>query len=112
MRFFIPLLPIPKSLLPLLALSLVASTSFTSDFDSLRQHLGPVKFFSLSTSDGKTFEPGQLRGKVWVAHFFFTTCTGVCTKTAPTMIALQKAFAGAKQDVAFVSISLNSDRPQ
>src|SRR5262249_40096530 len=57
------------------------------------------------------FTPASLRGKVWVAHFFYTTCTGGCTKTAPTMMALQKAFAG-KSDVALVSISLNNDTPE
>ncbi len=120
MSHFVALLPICRSLLPIrysllplfAAIFLLPAVSFASDFDSLRQDLGPVKAFTLRASDGKSFEPGLLKGKVWVAHFFFTTCTGVCTKTAPTMMALQKAFAGAKEDVAFVSISLNNDRPE
>jgi uncharacterized membrane protein YozB (DUF420 family) len=53
----------------------------------------------------------MLRGKVWVAHFFYTTCTGGCTKTAPTMMELQKTFAKYRRDVALVSISLNNDSP-
>jgi protein SCO1/2 len=81
-------------------------------YDPLRQDLGPVKPFNLETSAGKTFEPRQLRGKVWVVHFFYTTCTGGCTKTAPNMAALQRAFAGNKRDVALVSISLNDDSPE
>jgi uncharacterized membrane protein YozB (DUF420 family)/peroxiredoxin len=80
-----------------------------NEYDPLSQDLGPVRHFSLPTSAGKTFEPDALRGKVWVAHFFYTTCTGGCTKTAPTMMALQKAFAANKRDVALVSISLNND---
>jgi protein SCO1/2/putative membrane protein len=82
------------------------------EYDPLRQDLGPVKPFALKTSEGKTFEPAKLRGKVWVVHFFYTTCTGGCTKTGPNMAELQKAFAGHKRDVALVSISLNDDSPE
>jgi protein SCO1 len=96
-------------------LFLLPSSSRSEDFDSLRdpfpKELRAVKPFTLQTSDGKTFDPQSLRGKVWIAHFFYTTCTGGCTKTAPTMMALQKAFAGSKRDVALVSISLNDDSP-
>ncbi len=74
--------------------------------------LGQIKPFVLRTSEGGSLGPADLRGKVWVAHFFYTTCTGGCTKTAPTMMALQKDFAGKKRDVAFVSISLNNDSPE
>jgi uncharacterized membrane protein YozB (DUF420 family)/cytochrome oxidase Cu insertion factor (SCO1/SenC/PrrC family) len=81
-------------------------------YDSLAQDLGTVQPFSLATSDGRVFRPENMRGKAWVAHFFYTTCTGGCTKTAPTMRALQKAFAAAKRDVALVSISLNEDTPE
>jgi len=80
--------------------------------DSLSQDLGPVKPFTLQTSEGKPFDPRNMRGKVWVAHFFYTTCTAGCTKTAPTMMALQKAFANNHRDVALVSISLNDDSPE
>jgi protein SCO1 len=82
-----------------------------AEYDPLAQELGPVKPFTLQTSDGKLFEPSELRGKVWVAHFFYTTCTGGCTKTVPVMKALQEAFDGCERDVALVSISLNNDSP-
>src|SRR5262245_38456307 len=78
---------------------------------ALSQHLGHLAPSTLETSTGGQFDPAPLRGKAWVAHFFYTTCTGGCTKTAPTMMALQKAFAG-KRDVALVSISLNEDSPE
>ena len=32
--------------------------------------------------------------------------------TVPTMMALQRAFAGKERDVALVSISLNNDSPE
>jgi uncharacterized membrane protein YozB (DUF420 family)/cytochrome oxidase Cu insertion factor (SCO1/SenC/PrrC family) len=96
----------------LLALLFLPSPSRADRYDSLSQDLGPIKSFSLPTASGGTFEPESLRGKVWVAHFFYTTCTGGCTKTVPTMMELQRAFAGNKRDVALVSISLNDDSPE
>lgn len=89
------------ALLGCLALLLVSG----AEYDSLRQDVGPVGDFTLTERDGESFTPEQLRGKVWVAHFFFTTCTGPCTKTVPTMRRLQETFRG-KPDVALVSITV------
>jgi protein SCO1 len=63
--------------------------------------------FELEERGGEIFRPEQLRGKVWIAHFFFTTCPGPCVKTMPAMQRLQKVFAG-KPDVALVSITVHS----
>ncbi len=89
---------------------LLAISCHAADFSSLRQEVGagPVKDFALTERAGKTMGPHDLRGKVWVATFFFTTCIECNKNTVPKMIALQKAFAG-KRDVALVSISLNED---
>jgi len=69
-----------------------------------------VKPFSLTERDGRTITPDDLRGKVWVAHFFYPTCQGPCTKTVPTMSRLNEIFAG-KPDVLLVSIALTGDAP-
>ncbi|MFO0967593.1 MAG: DUF420 domain-containing protein [Gemmataceae bacterium] len=76
--------------------------------ESLRKHVGPVRHFSLTDSDGHPFEPEQLRGKVWVAHFFFTTCTAGCQQTTATMKELQEKFRDHPH-LALVSISVNPD---
>lgn len=69
----------------------------------------PLEDFELQDSEGNAFHPRDLRGKAWIAHFFFTTCKE-CGKTAPTMEAVQKLVAG-KKDYRLVSISLNNDSP-
>lgn len=69
---------------------------------------GPIATFTLTDQNGKPFTPEQLRGKVWIAHFFFTTCTQGCDKTIARMKALQEAIRG-KNDLALVSISVNPD---
>src|SRR5262245_10016405 len=55
--------------------------AIAEEADSLRQSLGPVASFTLTDQNGQPFRPEQLRGKVWVAHFFFTSCTTGCEQT-------------------------------
>ena len=43
-------------------------------------NLPPLEEFELTTSDGKPFRSADMKGKVWVATFFFSTCTGSCTR--------------------------------
>ena len=66
--------------------------------------------FALTERSGTTVRPDDLRGKVWVAHFFYPTCQGPCTKTVPVMRKLQDATAG-KPDIMLVSIALTGDQP-
>lgn len=68
----------------------------------------PVKPFSLTERSGKPVTLSDLDGKVWVVQFFFSQCTGPCTKTMPVMGELQRIFAG-KPDVMLVSISVNPE---
>ena len=82
---------------------------------SLRQDIGegPIKPFTLTDRSGDTITSADLKGKVWVAHFFFTTCTQGCGQTTEAMARLQKVFAG-KPDIRLVSIDLNpeTDTPE
>ena len=68
----------------------------------------PVGDFHLQERSGKHVRARDMLGKVWVAHFFFTGCTGTCTKTTPNMKRFQEEYRG-KADVRLVSIALNSD---
>jgi len=68
----------------------------------------PVGNFSLQERSGKYMTAHNLRGTIWVAHFFFPQCTGACTKSTPNMKKLQEAFRG-KPFVKFVSIALHAD---
>ena len=79
---------------------------------SLRQDLGqPVGQFTLTQRDGTPFTAEQLRGKIWIAHFFYPACQGPCTRTVPTMAKVQDALRG-KSDYVLVSIALNNDTPE
>jgi protein SCO1/2/putative membrane protein len=67
-----------------------------------------VRPFTLTERSGKSVSRDDLKGKVWVAHFFYSQCQGPCTKTLPTMRELQRRFRG-RPDVMFVSISVNPE---
>ena len=54
---------------------------------------GVVPAFQLTASDGQTFDSGVLRGKVWVADFFFTTCGSICPMMSAHMHHIQESIA-------------------
>jgi protein SCO1/2/putative membrane protein len=95
-----------RPILALLAFALLPALALADPVDYRPLGL-PVGPFTLTERSGKTVSRDDLLGKVWVAHFFFTTCTGPCTKTLPAMRELQRRFAG-KPDVRLVSITVNS----
>src|SRR5207253_10978293 len=70
-----------------LALALVAAAGAPaagpagSPPDPLHTDLGPVPSFTLTERSGRTVTAEDLRGKVWVVSFFFTSCTAGCAKT-------------------------------
>jgi protein SCO1/2 len=67
---------------------------------------GPA--FSLTDQDGRPFGSNDLRGKVWVADFIFTTCPGACPKMTMRMSGLQKGVPDP--NVHFVSFTVDPER--
>ena len=68
----------------------------------------PVGAFSLTERSGKTITDKDLRGKVWVASFVFTRCTGPCPAVTRTVAQLQKELTEA--DVRFVTFTVDPER--
>ena len=64
----------------------------------------PVGDFHLQERGGQYVRAGDLRGKVWVAQFFYPGCNR-CSRNTPTMKTLQDLYRG-KADVRLVSIDL------
>lgn len=90
------------------SLILLATVPAGAQTPTLFTEIAPVGDFRLTDQHGQPFSPTQLRGKVWIAHVFFTTCTQGCDKTIARMTALQDAIRG-KKDLALVSISVNPE---
>src|SRR5712691_8257763 len=73
---------------------------------------GTVPEFVLLNQDGKNFGSAQLRGKIWIADFIYTTCPGPCPMISTRMSELQKPLE--KTDVHLVSFSVDptKDTPE
>ena len=86
------------------------------EVNSLRQRsissYGSVPEFDLTNQDGKNFGSRDLRGKVWIADFIYTTCPGPCPMISNRMAELQEPLKNT--DVHLISFSVDParDTPQ
>jgi protein SCO1 len=71
--------------------------------------LGEVPAFELTAQSGQPFDRKQLAGKVWVADFFFTTCTGPCPRMSSQMRQVQNSTLSIA-DVRLVSFTVDPAR--
>ncbi len=65
--------------------------------------------FSMTERSGKQVTLAVLRGKVWVADFFFSHCKDFCPLQTAQMARLQKEFMSEK-DFRLVSYTIDPDR--
>jgi protein SCO1/2 len=49
--------------------------------------------FSFVDQDGRTVSNETLRGKIYVANFFFSTCHSICPRMAASFARIQRTFA-------------------
>ncbi len=70
--------------------------------------------FTLTNQDGKPFRLADLRGKVVLVSFIFTTCNGTCPATTHRMAQAAQALAGDRltDKVHLLSITLDPARDQ
>jgi protein SCO1 len=86
------------------------------EVNALRQRTvssyGSVPEFTLTNQDGKNFGSADLRGKIWIADFVYSTCPGPCPMISSRMSELQKPLQ--KTDVHLVSFSVDpaKDTPE
>jgi protein SCO1/2 len=71
--------------------------------------LASVPEFRLVDQSGAPFGSAELRGKIWVANFVFTTCPTVCPLLTTQMRNVQQR-VGAQPNVRFVSFSVDPTR--
>lgn len=64
--------------------------------------------FSLLNQDSVFISNSDLRGKVYVADFFFTTCPSICKTMTTNMVELQKLMQG-NTDFRILSHSVNPE---
>lgn len=68
----------------------------------------PIKDFSATNQDNKSFGLKDLKGKVWISNFIFTSCADVCPPLTSNMEKLQKMVKNeGLKNVQFVSFSID-----
>ena len=71
--------------------------------------LGELPAFSLTDQRGRAFGRDDLRGRVWVADFVFTSCSDACPRLTQRMRSLQDRL-DPHEGVGLLSISVDPDR--
>lgn len=71
--------------------------------------LGQVQGFQLVDSNNRIFTQDNLKGKVWVADLFFTSCPGICPMLTKKMKTLYLSYE-LEDNVRFVSVSVDPER--
>jgi len=61
-----------------------------------------VRSFSFTDQEGRTVTQNDVKGKIYVVEYFFTTCKGICPKMNENMSRVYQAFRGNK-DVMILS---------
>lgn len=68
----------------------------------------PIKDFSATTQDNKPYELKDLKGKVSITAFIFTSCADVCPPMTSNMAKIQKKVkSDGLKDVEFASFSVD-----
>ncbi|HEY7219045.1 MAG TPA: SCO family protein [Candidatus Binatia bacterium] len=70
---------------------------------------GTVPDFSFTERNGNTVSLAQLRGKIWIADFIYTSCTDTCPLQTAMMAKLQEEFA-THPDIQLVSFTVDPER--
>lgn len=70
---------------------------------------GAVPEFSLTERSGKSIGLQDLRGKIWIADFIYTTCTDTCPLQTAAMARLQEQWA-ERSNLKLVSFSVDPAR--
>lgn len=68
---------------------------------------GTVPAFTLTDQSNRSFGLDNLRGHVWIADFFFTTCPSICPRLTRHLKRIQDRTADLGDRVRFVSFSVD-----
>ncbi len=68
---------------------------------------GTVPEFRLTNQNGEPFGSAELKGKIWIANFIFTSCPGPCPLISSRMAEMQRPLE--KSDVHLVSFTVDPE---
>lgn len=68
-----------------------------------------VPFFYFRDQDSNLVRSTDMKGKVWIADFFFTTCQTICPIMTTNMKRLNTSTKDLEDHVQFISFTINPD---
>jgi protein SCO1/2 len=71
-------------------------------------HHFSVPMFAFINQDGDSLNDTFVKGKIWVAHYFFIACPSICPKMMADMQTVQSAFKG-DDNVKIISLTVNPE---
>jgi cytochrome oxidase Cu insertion factor (SCO1/SenC/PrrC family) len=100
--------------LALCATSLRAGPQVNTDANGGRGGRSPAADFSLTDQDGRPFRLSQLRGKVALLFFGYTSCPDACPTTLSKLSRVYKMLGaeGGRVVTVFVSVDPRRDTPR
>jgi|688.fasta_scaffold928694_1 protein SCO1/2 len=69
-----------------------------------------VPFFQFRNEKGEQITSNDLKGKVWIADFFFTSCQTICPTMTTNLKRLNKETEDIKDHIQFISFTIDPDR--
>ncbi len=72
---------------------------------------GVVPVFQLTDQDGQSYGTEQLRGKIWIADFIYTTCPGPCPMISSRMSETQKPLRDTDVELVSFTVDPQHDTP-
>jgi len=72
--------------------------------------LGALPEFTLTDQTGHPFGTRDLRGRVWVANFIFTSCAGSCPLLSQKMVEVGRRARQLGPDFHLVSLTVDPER--
>jgi protein SCO1 len=73
--------------------------------DTLKEPLHTIADFSFTNQDGKQITNDSVKGKIYAANFFFTSCGSICPTMTNHLLKVQKAFPNNER-VSILSYSV------
>jgi len=83
--------------------------SFKRELPPPLPKLYKVPSFELTNSFGKPFGTNELKGKVYIANFMFTSCPTICPKHMKKVQVIQKKLRGLGKKVGIVSFTVHPE---
>ncbi len=68
-----------------------------------------IPHFEYLNQDSVTITSGEMKGKIWVAQFFFATCPTICPPMTTQMKRLNEMTKDLKDEIQFISFTINPE---